>query len=43
MLRIVAALAVAVSIDIVRFDGKYTGAVEQMLASVLRHFGVGWI
>jgi len=42
MLRFVAALAVVVSIDILRFDGRYTGAVEQMLAGILRHFGI-WL
>ena len=43
MLRIVATLAVAVSIDIFWFDGRYSGAVEHMVAAVLRHFGVSWV
>jgi hypothetical protein len=42
MLRFVAALAVVVSIDILRFDGRYSGAVGQMVAGILHHFGI-WV
>ncbi len=43
MLRIVATLAVAVSIDILWFDGRYSGAVEHLAVTILRHFGVSWV
>ncbi len=40
MLRIMATLAFAVSIDLLLFDGKYTSAVEQMTLTILQHFGI---
>ena len=43
MLRIVATLAVAVSIDMLWFDGRYTGAAADMVVTILRHFGVSWV
>jgi hypothetical protein len=39
MNRIVAALAVAVSVDILMFDGRFSGAAEHLLLAILRGFG----
>jgi hypothetical protein len=38
MLRILAALAFAVSIDLFWFDGRYSHAVEQVAISIIQHF-----
>ncbi len=38
MLRIVAALAVAVSIDVYMFDGRYSAAAEHLVFAILRGF-----
>jgi len=38
MNRIVAMLAVAVSIDIFAFDGRYSGALEHMVLAILHGF-----
>ena len=40
MLRITATLAFAVSFDFLFFDGWYTAAVKQMVATILQHFGL---
>ena len=38
MLRIVAALAFAVSIDLLLFDGRYTHAIERMTLTIFHYF-----
>jgi len=38
--RVVAMLAVAVSLDIYLCDGRYTHSAEQVLVSILRAFGM---
>jgi hypothetical protein len=38
MLRIVATLAFAVSIDLYLFDGRYSHAAEQVAISIIQHF-----
>jgi hypothetical protein len=40
MLRILAALAFAVSFDLLFFDGRYTDAAKQIALTVLQHFGL---
>lgn len=40
MFRTLATLAIAVSIDLYLFDGKYTHAVELLALSILQHFWV---
>jgi len=37
--RLVAALAVAVSLDVYLFDGRYTHSAEQLAVSIFRAFG----
>jgi len=37
MFRILAALAFAVSFDVIWFDGKYTHAVEQIATQIVQH------
>ena len=38
MLRMLATLAFAVSLDVILFDGKYTHAVEQMANQIIQHW-----
>ena len=40
MLRVMALLAVAVSIDVFMFDGRYSASVEHLAFAILRGFGV---
>jgi hypothetical protein len=40
MLRIVGLLAVAVSIDVFMFDGRYSASAEHVAFAILRGFGV---
>ena len=40
MLRVVAGLAVAVSIDVFFFDGRYSAGAGQLVLSILRGFGL---
>ena len=38
MLRMLATLAFAVSLDLLLFDGKYTHVVEQMANQIIQHW-----
>jgi hypothetical protein len=38
MLRILATLVFAVSVDVFLFGGKYSQAAEQMVLSIFQHF-----
>jgi len=40
MHRILAALAIAVSVDILMFNGRYSGTAEHLVLAILRSFGV---